>query len=276
MERIIEAEWLDNLPAQDPGAIGSRKDLQRLNAWMGSARRFANVLGTMLEPGASCRIADLGGGDGCFFLRAARLMKPAVRSGQVTIVDRHNIISRETQDDLAQLGWQLEVAEAHVFDWLGQQDEVVWDLMVANLFLHHLTEAQLSKLLAQARKVTRMFVALEPRRSRLALLFSRCVRLIGCNHVTRHDAPASVRAGFAGSELSHLWPDDANWALEEHAAGWFGHMFVARWEDVESMAAVGDDVRRPFTRTRLAMDSLRRPLQCVKYSPFKRFRAGDS
>jgi SAM-dependent methyltransferase len=231
MERMLEAEWLDGLPAQDPGAIGSRKDLQRLNAWMGSPRRFASLLSTILEPTVPCRVADLGGGDGRFFLRAARFVKIPVRSGEVTIVDRHSIVTQQTREDLARLGWQLHVAQADVFAWFEQQNESVWDLIVANLFLHHFTSAQLSKLLAKASRVSRMFVALEPRRSLLALVFSGCVRLIGCNHVTRHDAPASVRAGFSGKELTRLWPNDKNWALEEYQAGWFGHMFVARWKN---------------------------------------------
>jgi hypothetical protein len=228
MKRQIEAEWLDTLPAQDPGAVRSRRDLQRLNAWMGSARRLASLLQAALEPRVGCRVADLGGGDGRFFLRAARWLKPRLSAGQVTIVERQNILSRGTQDALERLGWQLRVAEADVLAWLPQQNSQVWDVMLANLFLHHFTDVQLSKLLAEASQVTRFFVALEPRRSSLALVFSRCVRLIGCNHVTRHDAPASVRAGFSGKELSQLWPDDENWALEEHQVGLFGHLFVAR------------------------------------------------
>ena len=228
MERIIEAEWLDTLPPQDPGAVGSRRDLQRLNAWMAGPRRFARLLSTVLEPTVPCHVADLGGGDGRFFLRVARLLKTPVSAGEVTIVDRHDIVTRQTQDGLARLGWHLQVAKNDVFAWLEQQNRPVWDLIVANLFLHHFTETQLSKLLVAASKVTRMFVALEPRRSSLALAFSNCVGLLGCNHVTRHDAPASVRAGFSANELMRLWPADENWALEEHQAGWFGHMFVAR------------------------------------------------
>jgi 2-polyprenyl-6-methoxyphenol hydroxylase-like FAD-dependent oxidoreductase len=249
MERVIEAEWLDQLPPEDPGAVRSRKDLQWLNAWMGSANRLAGVLRQVLPSGLPCRIADLGGGDGRFFLNAVRLLGSAGFAGQVTIVDRHNIVSSHAQHALAQLGWNVCVAQADVFAWLGQQNGQVWDVMVANLFLHHFTEAQLSRLLREAGKATRMFVAVEPRRSRVALAFSRGVGLIGCNHVTRHDAPASVLAGFSANELSQLWPQDGNWALEEGQAGWFGHLFVARRMRVGSMDAqqtVGGDVRSPF------------------------------
>jgi hypothetical protein len=161
------------------------------------------------------------------------LLETPVTAGQVTIVDRHNIVTRQTRDGLARLGWQLQVVPGDVFAWLEQQNERVWDLMVANLFLHHFIDAQLSKLLVEAAKASRILVALEPRRSSLALLFSRCVQLIGCNHITRHDAPASVHAGFSGNELTRLWPTDRKWTLEEHRAGWFGHMFVARWKHGE-------------------------------------------
>jgi hypothetical protein len=72
-----------------------------------------------------------------------------------------------------------------------------------------------------------VFVACEPRRSALALGASRLVGLIGCNEVTRYDAPISVRAGFAGRELSGLWPAGGAWQLREGARGLFSHCFVA-------------------------------------------------
>jgi hypothetical protein len=100
--------------------------------------------------------------------------------------------------------------------------------MVANLFLHHFSAAQLVELLGGAARRARVFVALEPRRSGWALAVSRMIWLIGCNDVTRHDAPVSVRAGFAGRELSRLWPADAGWSLVERRAGPFSHLFVAQ------------------------------------------------
>jgi hypothetical protein len=77
-------------------------------------------------------------------------------------------------------------------------------------------------------EVTETFIALEPRRSRLALTFSQQIWAIGCNRVSRHDAPVSVRAGFAGKELSLLWPRMGNWSLEERPVGLFSHLFMAR------------------------------------------------
>jgi len=99
--------------------------------------------------------------------------------------------------------------------------------MLANLFLHHFPTAELTELLQGLARRARALVALEPRRSARALACSRLVSLLGCNEVTCHDAVASVQAGFAGHELSRLWPG-GDWALQERSAGLFSHYFAAR------------------------------------------------
>jgi hypothetical protein len=121
----------------------------------------------------------------------------------------------------------VENAAADVFDWL-QQPLPPADVMLANLFLHHFQNDALQKLLRLASKKTSLFIACEPRRSTPALVAARLVGLIGCNAVTRHDAVASVRAGFSGGEISALWPANEGWQLHESRAGFFSHGFVAK------------------------------------------------
>ncbi|MBA3448575.1 MAG: hypothetical protein H0T56_13410, partial [Pseudaminobacter sp.] len=99
--------------------------------------------------------------------------------------------------------------------------------IAANLFLHHFCDADLKRLFAALLPLAPVFVAAEPRRSRLALVSARSLWAIGANDVTRHDAPASVRAGFAGSELSQLWPAGHGCVLEERCIGPFTHVFAA-------------------------------------------------
>jgi len=96
------------------------------------------------------------------------------------------------------------------------------------LFLHHFADHQLARLFGLLAKCCRAVVACEPARARLALGGVALLPLIGCNHVTRHDARVSVRAGFRGHELSALWPAHDGWELNESRAGLFGHRFVAR------------------------------------------------
>lgn len=74
----------------------------------------------------------------------------------------------------------------------------------------------------------RAFLAIEPRRSPMTLAASRSIGLLGCNAVSRHDGPISVRAGFAGRDLSELWPADQHWHLMEKPAHLITHTFAAR------------------------------------------------
>src|SRR2546430_10100919 len=64
MDRQIEPEWLDELPADDARAIRSRRDLRRVNAWMGNARVIAAASREAFRDRPPKQIVDLGAGDG--------------------------------------------------------------------------------------------------------------------------------------------------------------------------------------------------------------------
>jgi hypothetical protein len=100
--------------------------------------------------------------------------------------------------------------------------------MIANLFLHHFPAAQLAELLRAVARLARVFIAVEPCRSVRARFGCHLLPLIGCNEVTRHDAPISVHAGFTGQEMSRLWPAGQGWSLTERQAGFFSHLFIAQ------------------------------------------------
>ena len=114
-----------------------------------------------------------------------------------------------------------------VADWASGSDHDHFDIALANLFVHHFDDAQISRLFNAISARTNMFVACEPWRAPWALFGSRLVRLLGANEVTRSDAVASVKAGFQGKELSQLWPASPSWRLTEQRAGLFSHVFTA-------------------------------------------------
>lgn len=218
--RHLEPEWLDELPADDPRAIRSRADLRRVNRWMGQAGIMARLLAR--HAGRPPRtLLELGAGDGTFMLRLARRLAPRWPGVRVRLVDRLSLVSPETIAGFARLGWRCEPVVADVFD-LGDEGA---DVIAANLFLHHFRDDQIRTLFARLARLAPVLAACEPRRSPVALLGSRCLWALGCNDVTRHDAVASVRAGFAGRELSALWPE--GWRVEEGAAGPLSHVFAA-------------------------------------------------
>lgn len=220
--RTLEPEILDLLAPEDPRARASRGDLARINFVMRQQSIMANLLRSQAPPR---RLADLGSGDGRFLLGVARRLAPHWPQVTALIVDRQDIVSAQTRAGFAALGWTCESVTGDIFAALPRLDA---EIVTANLFLHHLEEAALRQLLSLTAQRARGFVACEPRRSQAALLASRMVFALACNEVTRHDAVASVRAGFAGRELSALWPD-AGWERCEGLALPFTHFFAAQF-----------------------------------------------
>ena len=223
LTRTVEPEWLDVLPADDPRALRSRRDLRRVNALMANAGIVAKEL-RRAEP--IMTLAEIGAGDGGFAARLARALPPA-SAGVFTLLDRQALVEPRTVEQLAGRGWRAEPVREDVFSWLARP-ESARAAMVANHFLPHFEDGALAALLALVASRTRAFVACEPRRSAVALAGSRLLGLVGCNDVTRHDAVTSVRAGFRDGEITALWPKDSGWTLEEGARGLFSHCFVAR------------------------------------------------
>ena len=228
MQRCVRPEWLDDLPPADARAVRSRRDLRKVNAWMGNCGTMARALRSSCNGPTSRRLVELGAGDGRFLLRVARLLPTDWQGTRAVLLDRLKVASQETWRSFEALGWHAEILQAEALDWLARQSAPACEVMVSNLFLHHFSEAQLAGLLRATARQARVFIAVEPRRSGLSLLFSRLLWLIGCNQVTRYDAPLSVRAGFTGNELSRLWPAGEDWTLQERPAGWFSHLFIAQ------------------------------------------------
>jgi hypothetical protein len=227
MKRIVEPEWLDALPPNDPRAVASRRDLRRLNRIMGHAGTLCRLLHSGAGRPMPKRIVELGSGDGTLMLELARHLSPAWKQVEVVLLDGKDAVVDETRRAIESLGWKIEIVAADVFDFLKKPANQIADIMLANLFLHHFSEEQLKMLFRLAAERTKLFAACEPRRAAVPLAFSRLVGLIGCNDVTRRDATLSVRAGFAGSELSALWPVAARWQLRERGAQFFTHTFLA-------------------------------------------------
>jgi SAM-dependent methyltransferase len=226
--RTIECELLDWLPANDPDAKGSRRDLQRINLLMGHAGIFKRLLLEFWQYKKSPSILELGAGDGTLMLAVARRLAPHWSDINLTLLDRHQLVGEKSRSDFAALRWNVETATADVFSFLDNEKPSRYDIILANLFLHHFPERDLARLFEQIASLAPLFVAVEPRRDWRALIACRGLWTIGCNDVTRHDARVSVRAGFTGKELSQLWPKLTGWQLRDQAAGLFSHCFAAR------------------------------------------------
>lgn len=188
MLRTLQAEILDALPTDDADAIASRRDLVLINHLMGNQRwmrralhQFAIGHDSVLELGA-------GAGDFAGWLGPQQHVPPTICG--------LDLAPRPT-------GWPSG------WNWI-QQDLLSFagyaefEVVIANLTLHHFDADALAILGEKLRSGPRVILACEPARKRFHLWQARLLWILGVNHVTRHDAPVSVCAGFRGNELPQL------------------------------------------------------------------------
>lgn len=234
MLRTLEPETLDHLAPDDPAARRSRRDLRRVNRFMGARAILERALARVAPPAgaAPLRVVELGCGDGLLMLDVARSKRSALKDVELTLLDLQPIVEPATVAAYAAAGWRAVPATDDVLAWAAADAGAErCDVVVANLFLHHFQGDELRLLLAGCARRADALVVCEPRRSRFALAASHLVALLGANAVTRRDAVLSVRAGFLGSELSGAWPASGSagaWQLSEYDDGLFTHCLVAR------------------------------------------------
>lgn len=226
--RRVLPEALDELAADDPRGLRSRRDLRRVHRAMRSVGILHSAVSKLQLAAPPVRILELGAGDGSLLLRFARALKPRWTGVELTLLDRRLLVSDRTRAAYAQLDWRLRLLNADALVWAADRHERRYDLCLANLFLHHFDSPDLAALLRGVAASSNAFVACEPRRSGLARIGSRLLVLLGANEITRGDAIKSVAAGFAGLELSAAWDSAAgDWMLEEYPALPFTHCYSA-------------------------------------------------
>jgi SAM-dependent methyltransferase len=231
LPRVLEPETLDHLAPDDPVAQRSRRDLRRVNRFMGARGILARALrrAGIERRAAPLRILEIGCGDGLLMLDVARRSGTAFQHAQLTLLDRQPLVTEATVAAYAEAGWRAEPLVADVLAWAAEPAQAVrWDVVVANLFLHHFEGAALHGLLDACSGRADALVACEPRRSRFALAASHLIFFLGANAVTRRDGVLSVRAGFVGGELAAAWPGArGEWQVDEYDDGLFTHCLCA-------------------------------------------------
>ena len=237
--RHAKAAGLEGEAADDPQTIRARSDLHRRHLLMGPRAILVKALGDMPGSGSRARpwrVLELGAGDGTLMLGVARSLAGRWSGTDLTLLDREPSVSAETAAGYAASGWRVRTQVADVFDWAvdladpqGQVSPPArWDLVVCNLFLHHLDSPRLRELLHLISQCCDWFFACEPRRARVGWISHRLVGALGANVLTRNDGALNGRAGFRGHELADLWPaTHGQWNLQSYPSGLFSHCFRA-------------------------------------------------
>lgn len=196
MERIVKPEILDSLEASDAAAIRSRKDLRLINWFMRGESWILEKLGEFENPK---KIVEIGAGEG---ILAAKI-KAKFPSSEVIAIDLQS--KPETAD--SSITWLTDdVLNSNCYD----SDTIV----VANLFIHHLTDDQLWDLGEKIADCRGLIVS-EPHRYWFSKLIGYPLFPV-VNYVTRHDMIVSIEAGFRFGEIPGLL--DVNWHWDERSS----------------------------------------------------------
>jgi hypothetical protein len=230
--RCVRPEVLDDLAPEDPKALRSRRDLQRVHRAMRSVSALKQALCRLRLAAHPRSILELGAGDGSLLLRLAAAIRPRWSGVKLTLLDRQFIVSSETVESYGRYGWEVTTVCEDALIWARQSAPQHYDLTITTLFLHHFSDLDLRELLHGVVSHSRAFIAIEPRRATLAKVGSRLIGLLGTNAVTREDAVKSVAAGFTDAEITAAWPaTDKKWWTEEFRVPPFSHGFIAAQND---------------------------------------------
>ena len=211
LNRVIIPEILDSLNPTDPRAIRSRRDLRWIDLYLGNSRWIVRRVKKQTPPPA--RIIEIGAGEGDLCCK----LQTSLPSSTVTGLD---LIQRPTNLPVS-IQWNSG-------DFFQTLPNIYADVCVGSLILHHFSDEALRDLGARLQSF-RSLTFCEPLRSRLPLFLSK----LSCpflSEVTRHDMPASIRAGFLPGELPALLGLDSNkWSVRE-SSHWRGALRLAAWQ----------------------------------------------
>ena len=210
LERVIIPEILDSLNPADPRAIRSRRDLRLIDLYLGNSRWIVRQL--KRQTPAPARIIEIGAGEGDL----CRKVQTSLPSSAVTGLD---LIQRP-----ASLPSDIQWIGGDFFQTLPNIDA---DACIGSLILHHFSNEALHELGVRLQSF-RSLTFCEPLRSRLPLFLSKLSAAF-MSEVTRHDMPASIRAGFRPGELPALLGlDSKKWSVRE-SSHWRGALRLAAW-----------------------------------------------
>lgn len=216
--RVVVPEVLDSLPAGDPSAIRSRRDLRRINFLMGN---FSWIMAVLEKHASSMErgVVELGAGDGRLLNRMADRF-PAARFTTYDLAP--------PPDDLSD---RIEWLQGDLFESPAPENGGV---LFANLFLHHFENPALA-LLGRWCDTFDVLAFCEPDRARLPHLLGKIMHPF-INHVTRHDMHVSIDAGFAEGELAAaLGLSSVHWKIRESTTLRGARRFLATRRNVSEI-----------------------------------------
>jgi SAM-dependent methyltransferase len=223
LARQREPEWMD-APDADPGLLRSSLEfIRRINAFLGYTRATLHHLERLTQGWDATQtltILDLATGSGDIPRAIARWAKHRGLNVQIVGIDLHEATLRIAAAGNRRSSIALVRADATDLPFADGS----FDFVLTNMFLHHLDEAVVLKVLAEMNRVChRGMIVADLLRSRRAYFWISLFTAFS-NPMVKHDARVSVTGAFSQTELLELRDQAGLSDLQAHRH--FGHRLV--------------------------------------------------
>jgi hypothetical protein len=199
MIRSVQAEILDTLDPNEPQAIRNRKELEKINHWMGNYRWIFKAL-SHFHPQVRKELIEIG----AMGSPLPQYLKCSTSAGKWNYTGLDLVPAPSAYPNRCH--WVQQPVESYE-GWRRHK------VLVSNFLLHQLEPQALQKLGTKMAKHLDLIVCNEPYRHPFFHFAANLLfRLFGYSETTQHDGLVSIRAGFKWGELpAMLGLQERNW-----------------------------------------------------------------
>jgi len=228
LSRIRENEWMDE-PDVDPEKLRhSLRFIRRVNSLLGYTRATLSHLNRFSKnwkPGERIRILDVATGSADIPRAIANWARQKQFNVQVVGLDRHSLTAQTAREQI-QSDQPINIVRGDALSLPFEDGS--FDYVLTSMFLHHLDEDAVVKVLAEMNRVAkRGIIAADLLRNQRAYFWITLFTLFS-SPMLKHDARVSVAQAFNETEVMQL-RDRAEIPYAEFFHH-FGHRFVLAGE----------------------------------------------
>jgi 2-polyprenyl-3-methyl-5-hydroxy-6-metoxy-1,4-benzoquinol methylase len=203
--RSNETEIMDNLECEGKVVDQTLRELEFINRWLGGNKITLSGISELLKRTnqREVTVADVGcGGGDMLKLIAAWSKKNQINSSLIGIDANPSIIqfARSNCKGVANLSFETQNVLSPEFE------KKRYDIIVATLFTHHFTNAELVAMLAHWASQARLGIVVNDLHRHPFAYHSIkwLTQLFSKSSMVKYDAPLSVRRGFLRQELEDI------------------------------------------------------------------------
>jgi 2-polyprenyl-3-methyl-5-hydroxy-6-metoxy-1,4-benzoquinol methylase len=208
-QRSGKKELVDDLALDDTALTQNLQELEAVNQWLGGKATLISALDKVCQQhprlleGKTITIADLGCGGGDLLRAVHAWAKAKQLNVELTGIDANPFMVRYALEKSRAFG-EIQFTTANVLS--DAFKTMRFDIVCLNTFCHHLSDADLVKLLKQLETQTSTAIIVNDlHRHWIAYLSIKWIsRLLNFSYLAMHDGPLSVLRAFRKRELIEL------------------------------------------------------------------------